>query len=114
MEKLSISIYAQLEKRHELLRACRSIMDQTRQDEDCKSSSLSQNSTNENIIVIEQTWSRWDAVKHYLQSDNFSVLLGAMKLLGKSYEIRINDSSQAEGLKVVESAREDKSFKALR
>ena len=53
------------------------------------------------MIVLEQTWSRWDAVKRYLQSDNFTVLLGAMKLLGKSYDIRINDRSQTDGLKIV-------------
>lgn len=113
MQTLSISIHALPEKRHELLRACRSIMDQSRQDSDCNSSVIRQQETNEDLIVLEQTWSNWDAVKRYLQSDHFDVLLGAMKLLGQSYDIRINDSSQTDGLKLVKAVREERSFKDL-
>lgn len=107
METLSITVYALPQKRRELLRACRSILDQVRQDSDCISSSIKQTGTNTDIIVLEQTWSRWDAVKRYLRSDQFTVLLGAMKLLGKFYEIRINESSQKDGLKLVETVREE-------
>lgn len=95
------------QKRRELLRAFRSILDQVRQDSDCISSSVKQTGTNADIIVLEQTWSRWDAVKRYLQSDQFTILLGAMKLLGKFYDIRINESSQTDGLKLVETVRKE-------
>lgn len=114
METLCISIHVRSEKRNELLRACRLIIDQTRKDGDCKNCKMRQHDEIENTITIEQKWTRWDAVKNYLQSDHFTVLLGAMKLLSKSYEIRINDSSQTDGLKLVESLRSGQSSKNLR
>ena len=105
MEMLRISIYARSDKRNELLRTCRFIIDRTRQESGCKSSRLSQDNDSENIITLEQQWDRWHSLNNYLQSDHFTALLGAMKLLGESYEIRINEGSQTDGMKVVRAAR---------
>jgi len=106
MEMLQITIHARDDKQKELLRACRLITDETRQESGCKSSQLSQNNDNKNIITLEQQWEQRYFLNDYFRSDHFSVLLGAMKLLGRTYDIRINDGTQEEGRDAVKRARE--------
>ncbi len=105
MEILQISIHARDDKRNELLRTCRLITDQTRQESGCNSSQLSLGNDNENIITLEQQWEQWPSLNNYFRSDHFSALLGAMKLLGRTYEIRINGGTQEEGRDAVKRAR---------
>jgi quinol monooxygenase YgiN len=97
MEILQITIHARDDKRKELLRACRLITDQTRQESGCKSSQFSQDNDNKNIITLEQQWEERSSLDNYFRSDHFSALFGAMKLLGRNYEIRINGGNQKEG-----------------
>jgi quinol monooxygenase YgiN len=102
---LTISVNSRSSKRNELLSACRSITDQTRQESGCNSSQLSLVNDNENIITIEQQWEQWPSLNNYFRSDHFSALLGAMKWLGRTYEIRINGGTQKEGRDAVKRAR---------
>jgi len=105
MEMLQITIHARDDKRTELLRTCRMIADQTRHESGCKSSRLSQDSDTANIITLEQQWERQPTLDNYFRSDHFSALLGAMKWLGRTYEIRINGGTQEEGGDAVKHAR---------
>ena len=105
MEMLQITIHTRDDKRKELLRACRSITDQTRQESGCKSSQFSQDNDNKNIVTLEQQWEQRSFLNDYFRSDHFSVMLGAMKLLGRTYEIQINGGTQEEGRDTVKRAR---------
>jgi quinol monooxygenase YgiN len=105
MKMMQISIHARDDKRNELLRTCRLITDQTRQESGCKSSQLSQDGDNENIITLQQQWEQWLSLNNYFRSDHFSALLGAMKLLGRTYEVRINEGTPEEGRGAVTRAR---------
>ncbi len=105
MEMLQITIHTSDDKRKELLRACRSITDQTRQESGCKSSQFSQDSDNKNIVTFEQQWEERSSLDNYFRSDHFSVLLGAMKLLGRTHDIRINGGNQKEGRDAVKRVR---------
>jgi quinol monooxygenase YgiN len=102
---LTISMNAHPSKRSELLSACRLIIDQTKQEKGCLSCRLSQDIDNENVMTIEETWERHSYLEEHFRTDIFSALLGAMKLLGKTYELRINDGSLTEGMEAVEAAR---------
>ena len=105
MKILQISIHARDDKRNELLSACRLINDQTRQETGCKDCKVSQDNENENIITVEQQWEHWPSLNNYFRSDHFTALLGAMKWLGRSYEIRINGGTPEEGMEAVKRAR---------
>jgi quinol monooxygenase YgiN len=105
MQMLQISIQARDDKRNELLRTCRLITDQTRQETGCKSSRVSQDSDNENIITLEQQWEQQPTLDNYFRSDHFRALLGAMKWLGRTYEVRINGGTPEEGRDAVKRAR---------
>ena len=104
MEMLQIFIHTRDDKRNELLRTCQLITDQTRLESGCKSSELLQD--NENIITLEQQWEQWPSLNNYFRSDHFSALLGAMKWLGRTYEIRINGGAQEKVRDAVKRARE--------
>ena len=106
MEILKISVNARSSKFKELLRTCRAITDQTRQKTGCKSSRLAQDNGNENIITLEQQWEQRSSLESYFRSDLFSALMGGMKWLGQTYEIRINGCTQEEGRDAVKRARE--------
>ena len=105
MEELLVKIRARDDKRFELLRTCQFISDQTFQENGCINSYLAQDNDNENIIILKQQWTKRSFLNDYFRSDLFSVLLGAMKWLGQSYEIRINESSETEGIGAVQDAR---------
>ena len=102
---LQITIHARDDKQNELLRTCRLITVQTRQESGCKSSRVSQDNDNKNIITLEQQWEQWPSLNNYFRSDHFSALLGAMEWLGQTYEVRINGGNQKEGRDAVKRAR---------
>lgn len=105
MEILEISIRSHDNKRNELFRACHFITEQTLQERGCKSSHFSQDGHDKNIIKLEQQWEDWSALNKYFRSDHFNALLGAMKWLGRTYEIRIDGGTQEEGRDAIERAR---------
>ena len=106
MEILQITIRTHDEKGDELLRTCQLIADQTLQKSGCESSLFSQNKADESLINLEQKWEDRSSLINYFRSDHFTALLGAMKWLGQSYDIRINGGTHEEGMKIVTSERE--------
>ena len=105
MKHLKITIHAEQAKQKELLRVCRMIVDETRQVAGCKECSQMEENIDENVITIECQWQHRHQLYDYFRSDRFSVLLGAIKVLGKHYEITIDDGSPEEGSTAVENAR---------
>ncbi len=102
---LTISITAKPNKRSELLSALRLFSDTIRKETGCQGCRLYQDIDDQNLIILEESWAQRSDLDAHLRSDIFSALLGAMKLLGQSQKIRINDGMQTEGMEVVESIR---------
>ena len=94
MELLKITINCRQNKRGELFRTCQSIAEQTCLETGCVQSQVAQESNDECLIILEQQWTQWPELNSYLSSDYFKALLGAMKLLGQSYTIQINGSTE--------------------
>ena len=107
---LKISVNASSSKRNELLSACQLITDKTRQEKGCLGCNFYQDIDNENLINIEETWERRSYLYAHFCSDIFSALLGAVKLLSETHEIRINDGSQIEGMEAVQAARSKEGY----
>jgi len=105
MEHLKITVRAKLTKQKELLRVCRMIVDLTRQEGGCTDCHQVEDNIDENGIIIEQQWQQRQQLDDYFRSDHFIALLGAMKWLGKHYEITIDDGTPEEGITAVENAR---------
>lgn len=105
MVLLTISVTAQSNKRNELLSALRLFTDKTDLEKGCQACRIYQDVDNGNLINLEETWVSRSELDAHFRSDIFSALLGAVKLLGETHEIRINTGSQTEGMAVVEMAR---------
>jgi len=105
MEILQITISARDDKRDELLRTCQFIVGQTLQESGCESSLFSQKKADEGPIHLEQKWDNRSSLNNYFRSDHFTALFGAMKWLGRTYEVRINGGAHEEGMKIIKSER---------
>lgn len=102
---LTISINAHPSKRNELLSAIRLFTDVTSQEKGCSGCRIFRDIDDENFINLEENWKNRSHLDAYFCSDVFSALLGAMKLLGKHHEIRINGGTPEDGMAAVEHAR---------
>lgn len=102
---LTLSVNAKLKKRIELLSACRLITEKTRKEKGCIACLLSQDIDNENLIQIEEKWEHRSDLNKHVSSDTFSALLGALKLLGETHEIRINEGSKVLDMNDIEAVR---------
>ena len=105
MEELLVKIHARNDKRGELLQTCQYITERTLQIHGCMSSSLYRNSERANLISLEQKWERRSLLNDYFGSKHFTALLGAMKWLGKSFEIQINGDTHEESMKTIQLQR---------
>jgi len=105
---LSISAGAKPGKRNELLNAYRLITAKTRQERGCLRCRISQDIDNENIIYLEETWSRRSYLEAYFRSDIFSALLGGVEMLSETHEIQIKDGYQTDGAEAIQAARSKK------
>jgi len=105
METLSITIHSRSEKKHELLNICRIISENSALEAGCLDSRVRHDTADKCRITIKQQWQGRHLLDAYFRSDHFSALLGAMKLLGKTYQTSINDGTPQEGLAAIQNAR---------
>jgi quinol monooxygenase YgiN len=105
MEKVRLSILPRADKRGELINACRTISEQTRQEPGCQHCNFSHAPATDNPIEIEMYWQRISQLEYYFCTDHFSAMLGALKMLAIDYELIINDGSPSEGAQIVDQAR---------
>ncbi len=107
MEILQITIHARDNKLNELLRTCHLMSEGALQKIGCKRSHVSQAGTRGNIIILEQQWEKSSVMNDFFRSDLFGALMGAIKLLGRSYEFSINGSTHEEGIEMLNCARNE-------
>lgn len=89
------------EKRVELLQTIGGLADDIRNADGCIESHCFQNCENENTFLLLNTWKNGKALNEFIQSNRFSVLMGAKILLHSSPDIRVYSISQSS--KVVDS-----------
>lgn len=91
MELLKIHIQYKQRNKKELLRMCQSIVDKGLQERACLQSQFEVGSEREESIFIVQQWKGWGQLNVFFNTEQFSALLGAMKLFSWCYTIQIND-----------------------
>ena len=96
MLNLKITIRSKKSKKNELLLTCRLISERTLKEKGCSSCTVGQNSDDEDIIVLEQRWEKKRFLTEYFRSYHFRALLGAMKWLGRSYDLNIDRVAKEE------------------
>jgi quinol monooxygenase YgiN len=105
MEYFLVKIRARVDKQSELLQRCQYIAKRTLQVPGCESSFLFQDSDKGDLITVKQQWNQRSLLNDYFRSDHFTALLGAMKWLGRSFEIHINGGTHEEGMRAIQFER---------
>lgn len=110
---LNITVKARTSKIKELLSTLQFITQETGMEKGFLGCRIYQDIATENLINLEETWELRSELDEHFCSDIFSALLGALKLLGETHTIRINDGSHTEGLEAVQAARSKEGMHVL-
>jgi len=102
MQLLTVTTCALQSKRKELLGAFRMVANQTHKEAGCRNCHVYQDQHNRDRITLEQEWEDKQSLNGYFRSDHFNALIGAMKLLGRDFEVRINNGSPYEGWELIQ------------
>jgi quinol monooxygenase YgiN len=86
------------EKRKELSQTLQSIVEQVRKESGCRHAGFYQAVENENDFLVIEEWATQKDSDEHLQSDIFTVLLGAGSLMCRPPEIVIQTVSRTSGL----------------
>jgi quinol monooxygenase YgiN len=99
-----ITMEALADKRRELEQVIRSMVSRIRQRAGCNEISWYQDMENDRYCIFS-AWQDRESLENYLQSDQFSALLGTKILLKSPHSTQIYDVSGREGSEAVEAMR---------
>jgi quinol monooxygenase YgiN len=100
-------VAARPENRKELCLTISSLLNLIRQEEGCWSYRFYRESEDKNAFVLIGEWKTRDAWNHHLQSDNFAILIGSLRLLGNRADVDFKLLSHVAGIEAVTRARCD-------
>jgi len=103
---VTIKIDVRSAKQKELAQTLSALAVRVRKEAGCVSSTFYREVENENALCVIEEWESQADLDAHLQSDNFRVLRGAVKLLNGPAEMRFHSVSQTLGEEAVEAARE--------
>ena len=95
-----VRIKVRPEKRKELSQTLLSIIEKMRKESGCLHAGFYQDVDNENNFVVVEEWATQKDADDHLQSDIFTVLLGAGCLMRRPPEIVIHTVSRSKELEV--------------
>lgn len=90
MVQLTMRLHIQSAKRREFLRTAESLLTKLKEIVGCISCNFYQDFDDENIFCFVQEWNSRQDLDVYLHSNDFSVLFGAVKVLGKPVKFKVD------------------------
>jgi quinol monooxygenase YgiN len=82
------------ENRKEFLQTLHPLIDRVRQEKGCIRYEVYQDVENENTFILVEEWEAQADLDEHLRSDRFAVLLGALRLLSDTPEIKFSMLAQ--------------------
>jgi quinol monooxygenase YgiN len=95
------------ENRKELCLTISPLLNLIRQEEGCWSYRFYRESEDQNAFVLIGEWKTREAWNHHLQSENFAILIGSLRLLGNRADVNFKLLSHIAGIEAVTRARCD-------
>jgi quinol monooxygenase YgiN len=89
-------------KREELLQTLQSIQKNLKAKEELSKSSLYQDMDDSSVFYLIQEWATQDSMERYIRSEEFSVLMGMLKVLCVESEIKYQLSTAKLGARLKE------------
>jgi len=105
MIDVAIKITVPSEKRKEIFQTFKAVLSQIRREQGCISCNCYVDVEAESSMYFKEEWQTSSDLNTHLRSVHFGVLLGAMKLLSKEPEIRINTITATAGAEAIKAAR---------
>jgi quinol monooxygenase YgiN len=102
---VTIKIDVRSAKRKELAQTLSALAVRVRKEAGCVSSAVYREVENENALCVLEEWVSQEDLDNHLQSDNFHLLCGAVKLLNGPAQMRFHSISQTLGEEAVAAAR---------
>ena len=104
MNTITVVVEIIPDKQEEFIQTVRSLNEQMRKETGLRSSDLFQDLDNHQRFNLIQHWETQDDLDNHTRSENFKVLMGALKVLAEHSEIRYNLVSDQRGRKVLGSS----------
>jgi quinol monooxygenase YgiN len=105
MIDVAIKITVPSDKRKEVFQTFKAILAQVRHEQGCISCNCYVDMEAENSMYFKEEWKTRVDLDTHLRSVNFDILIGAMKLLNKEPEIKINTIASTAGAEEIKAAR---------
>ena len=102
---ITIEMYVPADKTKELLQTLLAVTERIRMETGCIGCDLLKDVSDENKYRLVGKWEQEDDVNKHLHSEQVSVVLGAMSLLEKQPEIRLDVVSCTKGMELLHKAR---------
>ena len=100
-----IEIKALPEKRKELVQTIQAIGERTRKEKGCMRFHLYKDVENENAFSLMEEWKARKDLHQHLDSEPFSILLGAVNLLSERSDITLSTVWLSNGLNLATSSK---------
>jgi len=105
MIDVAIKITVPSDKKKEVFQTFKAILAKVRREQGCISCNCYVDMEAENSMYFKEEWQTRVDLDTHLRSGNFGILIGAMKLLNKEPEIKINTIASTAGAEEIKAAR---------
>ncbi len=97
-----IKIVIKQYKSDEFIKSMCSFSRKIRKEKGCLGYSVYRDSEKENIYTVIGEWKTRPAMEKHFQTNDFAVVTGAARVLGKTFEMNIGEVQKTEGFKLAE------------
>ena len=95
-----IEIVIRQYKLDEFVESMRSLSPEIRQQQGCLGHNVYRNTDRENICAVVGEWEKRQAMEKHFQTYEFEVLVGAARVLGETFTMKILEVSRTGGLEL--------------
>ncbi len=93
------------EKRQEMLQTVSTLTGTTRKERGCRACDFYIDTENSDAFLLMEEWDTQDDFDRHVRNAAFSALLGALTLLNRRPDVRINDVADTAGMEKIKAVR---------
>ena len=104
-----IKVVLKLYKDDEFIATMRKLSDKIRKEEDCARFELYRDVEKDYAFTMMGVWKSREGMEKHFQNYNYKIMVGAAKVLGESFEMKIAEQLDKDGLELVRELSKPKS-----
>jgi quinol monooxygenase YgiN len=99
----TLKMIVQPERRSDLLKTMRGMLEPARVERGCLSYHLYEDVEDRNAFVLLEAWETQEDIENHIRTDNQRQLLALMDILSEQPEVRFNTVSRTAGMDLIET-----------